>query len=318
MTHFVNREVGIGRNYKTLMKTGNWFLKGGSSLMIAGVLLLLSCHETDFTDAILSHIQSEAVSDSYQSEPVDMSSVAVNNTSETLSGGRYTEGYREVKGLGDIDDRFKCAVVNVTKDASSTTDKPSGKITIDFGAGCADAHGKTRRGIITVSYSGKRFLPGSVITVTVQNYYVNSAKVEGTLTMTNISPTIQDYPKFEIRISGGKIIFPDGRQATRDQSMTHEWQRTSDPTQDKWVVEGTASGSNKNGKSYQMKITSSLIYAKSCEINGKAFIPVKGIKNLTVDSKQIIMDYGDGSCDNTVTVTVNGKSRVETIVDNGK
>ncbi len=64
-----------------------------------------------------------------------------------------------------------------------------------------------------------------------------------------------------------------------------------------------------------MKITSELVYSKTCELNSKVFIPVKGIKTLTVDHKEIIIDYGDGSCDNTVTITVNGKSKVETLTD---
>lgn len=64
-------------------------MKGSLALTTALVLLLVSCHQNDFTDAVLAHIQSEAVTDSYQGESVDISSVAMNNTTETLSGGRY-------------------------------------------------------------------------------------------------------------------------------------------------------------------------------------------------------------------------------------
>lgn len=67
-------------------------------IAMAGVLI--SCHQNDFTSALVAHIQSEAVSDAYQSETIDISSVAVSNTTETLSGGRYGESSREVKGLG--------------------------------------------------------------------------------------------------------------------------------------------------------------------------------------------------------------------------
>ncbi len=299
------------------MKTRNWFTKGCLRLSVAIALLLVSCHQNEFTNAILAHIQSEAVSDSYQSETVDISSVAVNNTTETLSGGRYGESSRTIMGLGDIDDRFKCAVVTHYKDPNSTAEKPVGKITIDFGTGCTDARGKTRKGIIIVNYTGKRFLPGSIMKVTVQDFYKNDAKVEGTLTITNISPSQQDYPKFQIIVSGS-MIFPDGRQATREQSMIREWQRSDNSLNDKWVTDGNSVGVHKNGKSYEMKITSSLIHSRACEINNKVFIPVKGIKTLTVDGKVITIDYGDGSCDNTLTITVNGKSKVETLTDAGK
>jgi hypothetical protein len=37
---------------------------------------------------------------------------------------------------------------------------------------------------------------------------------------------------------------------------------------------------------------------------------VQGTKVFTTDSKQITVDYGYGDCDRTITVTVNGISRV--------
>jgi len=293
------------------MKGKGRFIKRSSLFMIVLMTLIFSCHQNEFTNAVLAHIQSEAISDSFQNETVDISSVAMNNTTETLSGGRYGEGSREIKGIGTIDDRFKGAVVTHIKDPASTLENPIGTITIDFGTGCADAHGKTRKGMIVIHYSGKRFSPGSTITVTVQNFYKNDAHVEGTLTLTGLLPSTPDNTKFQV-VTSGKLIFPDGRQATREQSTTHEL--FPDP-KDLWIVTGHSSGTNKNGKSYTMKITSELVYSKTCELNSKVFIPVKGIKTLTVDHKEIIIDYGDGSCDNTVTITVNGRSKVETLTD---
>ena len=171
--------------------------------------------------------------------------------------------------------------------------------------------------MIVVNYNGKRFMPGSVMAVTFLNFYKNDAKVEGTHTITNITPSQQDYPKFKI-VNSGKMIFPDGRSATREQKLTREWQKGSTPSDDKWVTEGSATGTNKNGKIYEMKITSSIICSRACEISNKVFIPVQGIKTLTVDSKVITIDYGDGSCDNTLTITVNGKTKVETLTDAGR
>ena len=292
-------------------------MKGSLALTTALVLVLGSCHQNDFTEAVLAHIQSEAVTDSYQGESVDISSVAMNNTSETLSGGRYGASSREVKGLGDIDDRFKCAIVTHYKDANSTEITPIGKITIDFGTGCTDARGKKWKGMIVVNYKGKRFMPGSVMVVTFLDFYKNDVKVEGKHTITNITPSQQDYPKFQI-VNSGTMIFPDGRTATREQKLTREWKKGSTPAEDKWVTEGGSTGTNKNGKNYEMKINSSLICSRACEISNKVFIPVQGIKTLTVDSKVITIDYGDGSCDNTLTITVNGKTKVETLTDAGR
>jgi len=280
-------------------------------------MVMLACQPNDFTTSLVAHVQSETVSDSYQSEPIDLSSLAVSNTAETMTGGRYDETSRQVMGLGDIDDRFKCAVVTIIKDPKSTPDNPIGTITIDFGTGCSDNHGKTRKGMLIVNYSGKRFMTGSVVVVTSKDFYKNDTKVEGKLTLTNITGSQADFPKFQIVVAGGKLTFPDGRIATREQVMTREWQRGANPSLDKWVEDGTSSGTNKNGKTYQMKITSSLVYSRACELNNHVFIPVSGVKHLSVENKEIVIDYGDGACDNLITVTVNGRSKVETLSDKG-
>ncbi len=295
-------------------------MKGFSATAAVLLLLMVSCQQNnnpvDLNSTVSTHVQSEAVSDTYMSESQDMSSQVMNSTSETLSG-RSSETSREVKGMGDIDDRFKCAVVTHTKDPNSTPDKPLGTITIDFGTGCRDGHGNTRRGMIIITYSGRRFMPGSQWVTTFRDFYRNDVKVEGVHTVSNISPTLQDYPKFHIVIAGGKLTFPDGRTATREQDMTREWQRASNPTQDKWIVDGIASGTNRNGKSYTMEITKSLVYSRACEISNKVFIPVEGIKVLRVDGRVITIDYGDGTCDNKVTVTINGVTSEETLADKG-
>jgi hypothetical protein len=245
-----------------------------------------------------------------------MATLAVSSTSETLSG-RTSESSREVKGMGDIDDRFKCATVTHIKDPNSTPDKPMGTITIDFGSGCQDNHGKTRKGMIIITYSGRRFTPGSIITTTFKDYYRNDVQVEGTHSISNIASTLLDYPKFQIVITGGKLTFPDGRTATREQNMTREWQRGANPLTDKWVVTGSASGSNKNGRSYTMEITTPLVYSSACRFSDQVFIPVEGVKHLVVESKDITIDYGDGTCDNKVTVTVNGTTTEEALADKG-
>lgn len=300
------------------MKTTKFFKKATSFGTAAFLAMMFSCQQSgnNLDSSIAANVQSEAIADTYQSETQDMSSLAISGTSETLSG-RSSESSREVKGLGDMDDRFKCAIVTHVKDPNSTVEKPMGTITIDFGAGCLDNHGKSRKGKIIIAYSGKRFMPGSIITTTFENYYRNDVKVEGTHSISNIASTLLDYPKFQIVISGGKLTFPDGRTATREQTMTREWQRGASPMADKWVVTGSGSGTNKNGKSYTMEITTPLVYSTACRFSDQVFVPVQGIKHLKVESKDITIDYGDGTCDNKVTITVNGKSTEETLADKG-
>ena len=42
-----------------------------------------------------------------------------------------------------------------------------------------------------------------------------------------------------------------------------------------------------------------------------------GVKVVTTDSKEYTVDYGDGTCDNQVTVTINGVSKTITVNKDG-
>jgi hypothetical protein len=106
-----------------------------------------------------------------------------------------------------------------------------------------------------------------------------------------------------------KVTYPDGTFALRTANRVRTWNRTLNPLEDSWTVTGSSSGTNRKGKTYAMTITKALVYKRSCAITNKVFIPVEGTKELTVDTKKVTIDYGTGTCDNTVTVTINGKSK---------
>ncbi len=294
-------------------------LKGISVLIIAGMVLLDSCSKSSDTTPALSatdtqNVNSEAASDSYSSEATDMSNVSVSNiSSTTYASGRIAS----VDTLKNVDDRFKCATFTLV--ATGTKDAPSGVLTIDFGTtGCTDAKGVTRKGQIIVTYKGKRYIPGSTLITTFNGYTRNDVKVEGVQTLTNVQTSITSFPKYTVVIAGGKITFTDGKVITRTQSFTYEWQRAANPTQDKLVnsAGGTASGTNKNGKSYTMSITADLVYSRACAAS-KVFIPVSGTKAFIVDGATYVVDYGTGTCDNDVTVTVGALSKTITVSADG-
>lgn len=288
------------------------------SLVVAFFVFLASCSEKDkidFTSTDSKSVQSESESEAYSDEATDMSTLALGGMTDAQYAGSRSEDVIETLKL--IDGRFKCATVTITR--TGTKDAPKGTIVIDFGTSgdCKDPRGNSRVGKIIVTYNGRRFIPGSTIATTFDGYAVNGVKVEGVHTLTNVSPTTNDYPKFNITIVGGKVTFLDGTTITREQNMTREWQRAASPADDAWVVTGSASGKNRDDKTYAMEITKDLVYKRSCAISSKVFIAVEGTKVFTTDTKQITIDYGDGTCDNKVTVTINGKSKEVDITDAG-
>jgi hypothetical protein len=209
------------------------------------------------------------------------------------------------------DDRTTCAEV------SYTGDKDGGTITINFGEGCTDIRGITRKGKITITYQGRRFIPGSSITTTFQNYFVNGFRVEGIRTLTNVTESSTTAPKFSITLSNGKLIWPDGSFITRQSSHVREWIRSANPLNDMIKLTGSASGTNKDQREYEVEITKPLVFKRVCAAD-KIYMAVEGTKELLVNSREITIDYGDGECDRVVTITVNGVTREITMRSSGQ
>ena len=69
---------------------------------------------------------------------------------------------------------YPCAIVTVT----STKGTFPKTITVDFGTGCTDKRGVTRKGKIIITVTNKHLVPSATITVVHDNFYVDGKKVE--------------------------------------------------------------------------------------------------------------------------------------------
>lgn len=251
-------------------------------------------------------VENEATTDSYFEEVDDLSAVAVASDEATNTGGKVGTGGR----LITIEDsRLECANVEIVVADDSSLEHPKGTITIDFGTGCEDKRGNVRKGKIIVTYDGRRFLPGSTVVTTFDGYFINGVQIEGVRTVTNATESLEDHPKFNIAVVGGKATWPDGTFASREANRTREWIRGTNPLNDEWRVTGNAAGVNRNGVAYTMEIVEPLVYKRSCAVLSRVFMAVQGVKILTTESRQMTINYGDGSCDRLVIVTINGVSK---------
>ena len=287
-------------------------------LAFVASVFLMSCDNDkfDFASSDSENAQNEAVSESYADDADDISSVALSSDDATLNGKVSSTGRRVFK-VTDPAKRLDCAEVSIELAADNSTTVPKGTITINFGTGCTDAKGNIRKGIIRVKYSGRRFLPTSTVETTFDGYSINDIKIEGKRTVTNISGSTESAPKYTIVLVGGKTTWPDGTFATREVNRTREWIRATTPLLDSWIITGTASGTNRKSRVFSMVITKPLVFKRECSSSKKVSIAVEGTKELTVDGKLTVIDYGDGTCDNKVTVTINGTSKeVEVKGDN--
>ena len=282
------------------------FVKAAALAMIGGIFFVSSCTDEDrLTVADTQDITEEAITDSYFQDMDDMAGVALNAPNETqLSGGRISTT------ITIEDQRFNCAGVVVTLEPgpNSTVDVPQGVLTIDFGTtGCTDLKGNIRTGKLIFTYNGRRFKPGSTVITTTNNYTVNGILLEGTRTLTNVSGSTMEAPKFNAVLANGKATFvADGTTAERESNITWQWIRAANPLEDYLVIDqsSTASGVTRGGREYSVSLSKALKYKRFCGI------AVEGIKTYVIDgTKEITIDYGDGSCDKSVVITVNGVTR---------
>ncbi|MDH3709172.1 MAG: hypothetical protein OER04_04755 [Cyclobacteriaceae bacterium] len=270
-------------------------------LVFAFFLGLTSCDDQDeaplqnaISDADVEDVATEEQLET-TFEDIDLISVEANDRTEDGDlGGR--------EQMDETDMLTRCATI--------THDKEAKTITIDFGDGCEGPDGKIRSGIIFISYTKRMFIPGAVLTITLENYTVNGLAIEGSKTITNVSEDLQDNVSFNKVLTGGKITWPDGTYATRDSDKTFTWYRASNPLLDEVHVTGVANGQTRRGVVYDMEILSTIIWKRSCRVRGIC-VPVQGLKLFTiVDHPDVLVDFGDGECENQITITKSGESKL--------
>ena len=205
-----------------------------------------------------------------------------------------TPGGRIAQDTVPPDTAFSCADI--------THDRELKIITIDFGDGCVGLDGVLRSGKIIITYTDHYLLPGSVITKTFEDYFINENQVEGVRTVTNISVDLGDTPTFNVTLDNGVITFTDGTTIERESDFEVTWVRAPNPLNDELFIEGSASGKSRRDVVYTMTITETIVRKKICTLDG-LHIPVQGEKFIERDGlANFTIDFGNGECDNEVTI----------------
>ncbi|MCK6618798.1 MAG: hypothetical protein L6Q51_14260 [Cyclobacteriaceae bacterium] len=288
----------------------NFFKRTAAIVAVALLGFTVSCvnDETPLQDEA-SYVAEDVISDFAFEDADDLAGLAL-MSDDAPGGGRVSDEPRVIT----IDDpRCSCEnlTVTITLTPNSTPEHPVGSIVIDFGEGCTDPLGNVRKGKIIVNFSGRRFLPGSSVVTTFEDYSINDIVLGGVRTLTNVSESTEAAPEFEVELEDGSATWPDGTMATREHCFVRRWVRAASPINDQLIVrqcgdaDFAASGTNRRGRAYTMTIVEELVYKRGCPI------AVSGIKEFTdvASGKVITVDYGDGDCDRVITISVDGQSR---------
>lgn len=181
------------------------------------------------------------------------------------------------------------------------------RMVVDFGPVDCDCNdGRTRRGQIIVTYTGKYRDSGHVRTITFKDYYVDDNQVIGTQTVTNMGHNA--YGDRFVKVSAeGSIVYANNGGAIggaweQTRTMT-EGEASATSRDDRYELRGSGTVTRANGRSFKTRILSPVLVQPGCRwITG-------GVVEITPEQGiQRTLEYGDGSnCDGKLIVNVGGK-----------
>ncbi len=284
------------------------------ALLLSGLILFNSCKKDSTTNSndpnptlTVEAAQSDAVSDAQFDDVfnitmgVQSSDVGEDIGIGTGSGIIYnrTSDASSSKGADSV---ARCFTVTVDPATLHVFPKT---VTIDFGDGCLGKDGKLRKGKIITTYTGPMFVSGSKATTTFDNYNVDSFHIEGTHEIENTSTAT--VLSWSVKITGGKITNTlNNKWRQWDGVRIHKQVEGSDTPynllDDVYQITGNATGSNSEGVSWTSNITDPLLRKFTCRWIGQGKIEI------TRNNNHAVLDFGDGTCDNKVTITINGIS----------
>jgi hypothetical protein len=290
-----------------------------AAVAISLATFLFSCQKESSNQNKTEVTEEEALVYSEESTEVEASYDDVEDisftaaTEEGLASGaaRGTESARFFPFLNLRARIGQCAEITVTPD-DTTYPKT---VTIDFGDGCRGLDGKLRKGVIVLHFTGPIREPGSVLTITLEDFYLNRAHIEGTKVITNLSDT--SNIKYTVAVVDGKATFPNGKwyeyNAMREVTQI-EGGTTDQLRDDVYSIEGRSEtafsrGASHNSATITLNTETPLIKKVACHWISEGILKIK------INNRVLLLDYAapnNGDCDNKAKITWNNgtKSRI--------
>ncbi|MEO6406529.1 MAG: hypothetical protein ABIY51_10085 [Ferruginibacter sp.] len=262
-------------------------------VVLSGAMLFTSCKKSSTdTDEIETSYQlstDASVSDYLVEDVSDVKDEALLDKDLMGTFGPTTPA--ETNGI------LGCATVTVTPLSGFPK-----TILIDFGTGCTDSFGITRKGKIQIVISDSVRRTGSTAVTTFQDYFVNLFKIEGTITWTNTSTA--GAKSWRREVANGKITGPTGRYwlhtSIREVRQTEGVSTPRNLRDDEFSITGHGSITNPAGEVRTHSILTALQKKVICRNIDKGTIRFDGPHHYAV------LDYGNGVCDNDATISIDG------------
>jgi hypothetical protein len=209
---------------------------------------------------------------------------------------------------GNNGGRVQGQCVVVTNDTAAKT------VTLDFGDGCVGPHGRVRSGKVIITYGGTFGDSLANRVITFSNYVVSNKKISGTIELRDFNLNAEGHLTSTRKMINVKIEYPNGQTTTLNGVTTREWiegQGDGNIENDVIKLTGYFEGTSTSGRSFKHNIVQPIISSFSCRSQG-GFLRVSGVTEETISNGRRTrirtVNYGDGTCDNIINVTINSKA----------
>ena len=260
-------------------------------LVFTGFLLFLNNCKKAEQDDISVIAKDNAIADKAFADVKSMSDNAANNNSSFF--------------IAETEQSMFGSNVVITYDTVNNNKR----ITIDFGTTntLCSWDGAYRRGKIIITYTGKYRDPGTIITITFDNYAVDDNEIDNisSKTITNNGRNTSGKLTYTVQVTS-KILTYDKRTVTWTSTRTNEWIAGENTIfnwqDDEYLITGNASGISGSGNPWTISVTKALHVKLNCR-----WITEGTVDILPSGKLNIVLDYGNGNCDHLATATYNGK-----------
>jgi hypothetical protein len=274
---------------------------GLTLLAIVGTSIFSSCKkkDTDEQDKDTSSAYDQSLASTTVNDMTSISDEAGKTYSVSSFKTENTEGLLSVS----------CATITLDTLAAAKT------ITVNFGTtNCICLDGRSRRGSLIISFTGRYRDSLTLITVSPQNYFVNDNQVTGYKTIKNKGHNAANHLVYEVN-ANIQIIKANGAGTISWQSTRQrEWiNGESSPSwlDDIYSITGNASGTSANGNSFTSIITSPLI--RNMALGCRRHFTQGVLEHSPSGKATRYINYGNGACDDQAVVTINGTSYTITL-----
>lgn len=194
-----------------------------------------------------------------------------------------------------------CAVVTET-----SADFPK-TITIDYGTGCTNSNGITKKGKVMIYMSNPLNTVGAVRQISFDGFYVNSTQITGTKNLENTG--LNDAGNALIAVEADLTFTNGNGTRTRQSDHVREWigHTTCELTDDEYKITGSGMVTRNDQPAREYTITSPVHIKHSCRY------PVAGEIDFGSSNRGCIINYGTGECDEFAQLTTKRKNKVLTI-----